>query len=79
MMSYCCYNPEVISFPPLFVHLFITFYHAHFPLYRWAWVTELPPDAAQRQFCHELLGRLVRLSFWKRIHQVDNAWGSAGM
>ncbi|GAX72593.1 hypothetical protein CEUSTIGMA_g49.t1 [Chlamydomonas eustigma] len=40
------------------------------PWDRWSWVSELPPEAAQRQFCTQLLGRLVRLSYWQRIQQV---------
>ena len=56
--------------PPSPLNVGLSYGATPFPPSRWAWVTELPPEAAQRQFLQELLGRLVRLSYWRRIYDV---------
>lgn len=36
-------------------------------------MVDQPPSDPQRQFCEELVQRLLRLSYWDRIHQASKA------
>lgn len=52
------------------------------PCCRWARYVDEPEDNAHRQFCKELVARLIRLSWWGRVLQVRGVgrvgWGGPG-
>eukprot|EP00798_Chlamydomonas_sp_ICE-L_P025486 gene25486-11144_t len=63
-------EPELRSRLVEWLSYHLSNFEYQWPWERWAWVVAEPACNPQRQFCSELLARLIRLSYWERVHQL---------